>query len=73
MKRARKFTGTKLVVASHNSGKVREIRALLEEFGVTPVSAGDMGLPEPLKTGKPSLQMPRLKLSRQQGQQILLV
>lgn len=52
MKRARKFTGTKLVVASHNSGKVREIRALLEEFGVTPVSAGDMGLPEPLEDGE---------------------
>jgi XTP/dITP diphosphohydrolase len=52
LKRARKFTGTKLVVASHNSGKVREIRALLEEFGVTPVSAGDMGLPEPIEDGE---------------------
>lgn len=39
------------MVASHNPGKVREIRALLEEFGVTPVSAGDMGLPEPVEDG----------------------
>ncbi|MEH6545161.1 MAG: RdgB/HAM1 family non-canonical purine NTP pyrophosphatase [Sneathiella sp.] len=51
MTEARKFSGTKLVVASHNPGKVREIQALLEEFGVTPISAGDMGLPEPVEDG----------------------
>lgn len=39
------------MVASHNPGKVREIQALLEEFGVTPISAGDMGLPEPVEDG----------------------
>jgi XTP/dITP diphosphohydrolase len=47
----RKFSGSKLVVASHNPGKVREIRALLDEFGVSPVSAADMGLPEPIEDG----------------------
>jgi len=47
----RKFEGDKLVVASHNPGKVREIRALLEEFGVEPISAGDLGLPEPVEDG----------------------
>lgn len=39
-----------LVVASHNAGKVREITALLGPYGVEPVSAGDLGLPEPEET-----------------------
>ena len=41
----------KLVIASHNAGKVREIRALLAPFGIDPVSAGDLSLPEPEETG----------------------
>ncbi|MBV1885465.1 MAG: RdgB/HAM1 family non-canonical purine NTP pyrophosphatase [Parvibaculaceae bacterium] len=41
----------KLVVASHNAGKVREIRDLLAPFGIEPISAGDLGLPEPEETG----------------------
>lgn len=41
---------TKIVVASHNKGKVREIRELLEPLGVTTVSAGDLNLPEPEET-----------------------
>lgn len=48
---ARHFPGGTLIVASHNQGKVREIRELLAPFGVTPVSAGDRGLPEPDETG----------------------
>jgi XTP/dITP diphosphohydrolase len=47
----RKLLPGKLVIASHNAGKVREIRALLEPFGIDPVSAGDLGLPEPEETG----------------------
>ena len=39
-----------LVIASHNPGKVREIADLLGPFGVEPVSAGDLGLPEPEET-----------------------
>jgi XTP/dITP diphosphohydrolase len=46
----RKLPPGKLVIASHNQGKVREIRALLEPFGIEPVSAGDLGLPEPEET-----------------------
>jgi XTP/dITP diphosphohydrolase len=46
----RKLSPGKLVIASHNQGKVREIRALLEPFGIEPVSAGDLGLPEPAET-----------------------
>ena len=47
----RHFTGGKLVVASHNAGKVREIRELLSTFKVDVVSAGDLDLPEPDETG----------------------
>jgi len=47
----RRFTGDKLVVASHNAGKVREICALLAPFGVETASAGALGLPEPEETG----------------------
>jgi XTP/dITP diphosphohydrolase len=47
----RKLLPGKLVIASHNAGKVREIRALLAPYGIEPVSAGDLGLPEPEETG----------------------
>lgn len=43
--------GDRLVVASHNEGKVREINELIEPFGVVAVSAGELGLPEPEETG----------------------
>jgi XTP/dITP diphosphohydrolase len=43
--------GTQLVVASHNAGKVREIKALLGPHGVEPISAGSLGLLEPEETG----------------------
>lgn len=42
--------GTKLVVASHNPGKVWEIRKLISPFGLEAVSAGDLNLPEPEET-----------------------
>ncbi len=48
---ARIFDGSKLVIASHNLGKVREIGDLLAPFGVETVSAGDLGLPEPAEDG----------------------
>ncbi len=44
-------TGDRLVVASHNEGKVREIRDLLEPFGIETVSAAELDLPEPEETG----------------------
>jgi XTP/dITP diphosphohydrolase len=43
--------GSHLVVASHNEGKVREIKALLGPHGIVAVSAGALGLPEPEETG----------------------
>jgi XTP/dITP diphosphohydrolase len=48
---ARKLIPGKLVIASHNAGKVREIRALLAPYGIEPVSAGELNLPEPVETG----------------------
>ena len=43
--------GDRMVIASHNPGKVREIAELLEPFGHSVVSAGDLGLAEPEETG----------------------
>ncbi len=43
--------GQRIVVASHNPGKVREIHELLAPLGVDAVSAGDLGLDEPEETG----------------------
>ncbi len=48
---SRKFSGPRLVVASHNAGKVREIGDLIRPLGFDAVSAGDLGLPEPEETG----------------------
>lgn len=42
--------GTRLVLASHNKGKLREITELLIPYGIDVVSAGDLGLPEPDET-----------------------
>ena len=42
--------GTKIVVASHNEGKVREFRDLLRPFGLETFSAAELKLPEPEET-----------------------
>lgn len=47
----RKLQPGKLVIASHNPGKVREIAALLEGYGLDVVSAKELDLPEPEETG----------------------
>ena len=46
----RRFTEDKIVVASHNLGKVREIRELLKPFSVETMSAGELNLDEPDET-----------------------
>jgi XTP/dITP diphosphohydrolase len=48
---SRHFREGKLVIASHNAGKVREIGELLAPFGVEVISAGALGLAEPEETG----------------------
>ena len=47
----RRLEPGKLVIASHNEGKVREIRALLAPYGIEPVSAASLDIPEPVETG----------------------
>ncbi|HMI94886.1 MAG TPA: RdgB/HAM1 family non-canonical purine NTP pyrophosphatase [Micropepsaceae bacterium] len=44
-------SGDRLVVASHNQGKLREIMELIAPFGIKPVGAAELGLPEPEETG----------------------
>lgn len=58
---ARAFTGGKLVLASHNPGKLKEIAELLAPFKVDVVSAGSLGLPEPEETEKTFIGNARLK------------
>ncbi|MBZ0215295.1 MAG: hypothetical protein K8F25_01975, partial [Fimbriimonadaceae bacterium] len=47
----RHFDGDVLVVASHNEGKVREIRDLLRPFGIETKSSGELKLAEPVEDG----------------------
>ncbi len=46
----RKFTGNRLLVATHNQGKLEEIARLLEPFSIEVISAGALGLDEPEET-----------------------
>ncbi|MCW3798661.1 RdgB/HAM1 family non-canonical purine NTP pyrophosphatase [Sphingomonas sp. BN140010] len=46
-----KAIGPRLVIATHNSGKLREIRELLAPFGIDCVGAAELDLPEPEETG----------------------
>lgn len=48
---ARQLSPGKIVVASHNPGKIVEIAELLKPFGIDPISAADLDLPEPEETG----------------------
>jgi XTP/dITP diphosphohydrolase len=47
----RRLEPGKLVIASHNEGKVREIKALLAPYGIEPISAASLDIPEPVETG----------------------
>ena len=47
----RRFRDDRLVIASHNRGKVAEIADLLAPLGIAVESAGDLGLPEPVEDG----------------------
>jgi len=58
---ARRLDAGKLVIASHNEGKVREIAALLGPYGIEPVSAASLDLPEPEETGTSFLDNADLK------------
>ena len=47
----RRFTGDRLLIASHNPGKVEEIAALLAPFSIEAISGASLGIPEPEETG----------------------
>src|SRR5690606_36219449 len=46
----RKLAAGRLVLATHNAGKLREVAALLAPYGMEVVSAKELGLPEPAET-----------------------
>ena len=49
------------MIATHNPGKLKEMRELLAPFGIATRSAGDLGLPEPDETGKTFTANARIK------------
>jgi XTP/dITP diphosphohydrolase len=53
--------GEKIVIASHNAGKLREVAALLAPHGIEVTSAGALGLPEPEETETTFLGNARIK------------
>ena len=57
----RKFSGDRLLVASHNRGKIEEIADLLEPFGIAVTSAKEMGLAEPAETEESFVGNARIK------------
>jgi XTP/dITP diphosphohydrolase len=60
----RKFNRSeKLVIASHNQGKVREIRALLAPLHIEVIGASELGLEEPEETGQTFIENAELKAS----------
>jgi XTP/dITP diphosphohydrolase len=57
----RRLEAGRLVLASHNPGKLREIAELVGPFGLEVVSAGELGLPEPEETGASFAENAKLK------------
>lgn len=57
----RRLTEKKLLVATHNRGKLEEIAHLLEPFGISVSSAAEHGLPEPEETGTTFVENARIK------------
>ena len=56
-----KAIGPKLVIATHNAGKLREIRELLSPHGIECVGAAELDLPEPEETGNTFIDNAELK------------
>lgn len=50
-----------IVLASHNAGKLKEIRALLEPLGLQVIDAGEAGVDEPEETGSTFIENAELK------------
>ena len=60
---ARRRISGRLVIATHNPGKLWEMRELLTPYGIDAVSAGDLGLAEPEETGTSFAENARIKAS----------
>ena len=63
----------KLVLATHNAGKVAEIGAMLAPMGIHVVSAGELNLPEPYETETTFVGNALLRRMRRPNPQIFLV
>ena len=59
--RAHRRISGRLVIATHNPGKLAEMRDLLAPFGVAAVSAGELGIAEPAETGTTFADNARIK------------
>ena len=57
----RKLNEKKIVLATHNAGKVREMQAILAPFGIEVLSAGDLNLSEPEEDGETFIENARIK------------
>lgn len=57
----RKLTEKQIVLATHNAGKVKEMQAILDPFGITVLSAGDLNLTEPEENGQTFIENAKIK------------
>ena len=56
----RQLTGP-VIIATHNPGKLREMRELLAPYGIATQSTGELGFPEPEETGTTFAENARIK------------
>ncbi len=66
----RRLTERKLLVATHNKGKLDEIRAMMAPHGIEVTSAGEMGLPEPAETESSFIGNARINSRRHAGDRL---
>jgi XTP/dITP diphosphohydrolase len=57
----RRFTGSRLLVATHNAGKLEEMRSMLAPLGIACVGGAELGLPEPEETESTFIGNARIK------------
>ena len=57
----RKLIEKKIVIATHNAGKVKEMQAILSRFDIKVLSAGDLNLSEPEENGRTFIENARIK------------
>ena len=58
---ARQFNQKKLVVATHNAGKLKEISELVEPFGIEIIPPDELGIPEPIENGTTFIENAKIK------------